>query len=471
MDLMELERLFISVVDEEPEGDEFFQTRSRDGIFGSALTMWLMMCRRLQGGQSIGSIVEYLSAGGAEGIVSRNRRSERFKGGEISTNSGGLSRAQERLKIDKVRSVTRRLTELLIREKGEQLRWHGKQVFLMDGTKISLSRSGELLSQYDVSRNQSGKSYTPLMQCLFCHELFSGVALEPSYGSFRGAESVCETSLSYELISRLPKESLLIGDRGFGIFPVAYQAEKQGVEVLLRLTRTRASYIAGKEAVERDFCDLQVNWKLRTTRVKELNIPPDAVVPGRIIKATIHRNGFRPLELLFFTTSKAPAAELVALYEQRERIENDIRSLKYTLGMERLWSKSAGMLEKELLLGVAAYNLVRIVLAQAAEELQIQPRDISFSRGANLIRIYGNKMRDASSDEERQTIRKRLIKALSQVKHPKRRNRRTEPRKVTQRNDRFGLMRLSREEEREKAARTLSEYGHRGYFTTVSRKY
>ena len=108
--------------------------------------------------------------------------------------------------------------------------------------------------------------------------------------------------------------------------------------------------------------------------------------------------------LFFFTTCPEPPHLLAKLYGKRERIENDIRSLKHTLGMEMLYARTSEMTQKELVLGVAAYNLLRACLAVAAKRLGLEPRQISFSRGAELTRIFGNKIRLAESQNERNEI-------------------------------------------------------------------
>ena len=50
------------------------------------------------------------------------------------------------------------------------------------------------------------------------------------------------------------------------------------------------------------------------------------------------------------------------------------------------------MLEKEVLFGIAAYNLVRAVVAIAAKKLNIEPRKISFSRAVRLTKLFGNQL-------------------------------------------------------------------------------
>src|SRR5260370_41073255 len=71
---------------------------------------------------------------------------------------------------------------------------------------------------------------------------------------------------------------------------------------------------------------------------------------------------------------------LVEMCRRRWDIELDIRSLKQTLRLHSLTSKSPAMAEKELLLAIAGYNLVRSVQMEAARVANLEPRRLSFSR-------------------------------------------------------------------------------------------
>jgi putative transposase len=61
------------------------------------------------------------------------------------------------------------------------------------------------------------------------------------------------------------------------------------------------------------------------------------------------------------------------------RIETDLRSLKRTVRLQHVAAKSKGMMEKELIMATAAYNLVRAVMSLAAERCKLDPRQLSFS--------------------------------------------------------------------------------------------
>ena len=69
---------------------------------------------------------------------------------------------------------------------------------------------------------------------------------------------------------------------------------------------------------------------------------------------------------------------------QRWQVELDFRNIKTTLGMEVLRCMTAEMIEKELWVNLLAYNLIRLLMAQAALESGISPRDLSFKHTVQM---------------------------------------------------------------------------------------
>jgi len=72
------------------------------------------------------------------------------------------------------------------------------------------------------------------------------------------------------------------------------------------------------------------------------------------------------------------ALVLKALYWRRWNVELDIRNIKTTLGMEKLRCRSPEMVRKELWVYLLAYNLIRLLMAQAALLADQVPRQLSF---------------------------------------------------------------------------------------------
>ncbi len=95
---------------------------------------------------------------------------------------------------------------------------------------------------------------------------------------------------------------------------------------------------------------------------------------------------------ILVTTIRSPKVasktELKQLYQQRWHIELDLRNIKTTLGMTVLTCKSPDMIEKEIWVYLLAYNLIRLVMAQAALLSAVLPRQLSFKHTLQLWRTW-----------------------------------------------------------------------------------
>ena len=55
------------------------------------------------------------------------------------------------------------------------------------------------------------------------------------------------------------------------------------------------------------------------------------------------------------------------------------------MGMDPLSCKAPHMIEKEILINITAYNLVRLLIAKSAQAYRLRPTQISFFRSLQLI--------------------------------------------------------------------------------------
>jgi hypothetical protein len=145
--------------------------------------------------------------------------------------------------------------------------------------------------------------------------------------------------------------------------------------------------------------------------------------------------------LYLFTTLSLPAEEVVELYGRRWGIETDLRSLKQTVGLQRIPAHSADMMEKELLVAVMAYNLVRAIMFQAAQRAQIDPRQLSFTYACNIVLDGYPKILAARSAAKQRQELERIIDLVARCRLPKRSKRRSYPREVWGRGYRFPIRR------------------------------
>jgi len=86
------------------------------------------------------------------------------------------------------------------------------------------------------------------------------------------------------------------------------------------------------------------------------------------------------------------------LYERRWEGEVDIRSIKSTMKMDVLRCKTPEMVRKEIWTHLLAYNLLRTVMAVAAAENGIEPRQVSFKGAKQAVTAFAPKIEVARSE-------------------------------------------------------------------------
>ena len=239
-----------------------------------------------------------------------------------------------------------------------------------------------------------------------------------------GPRTVSEQALALRALSGLPSAAVLIGDRNFGVFAVAFAADQQGHSVVIRLTRVRAERLAGG-AIEPG-CDKQITC--RPTRWDCCGGPYDsqASVTGRLLCfAASDPNQKEPLYL--FTTLPLSAQEIEHLYGLRSNVETDLRSIKQTVHLQQLSARSADVLEKELRFAFAAYNLVRAVICLAAEKAHLPPRRISFTNVYTLLETFAPDLHLHRHSEAADPFWSRILVMAAKYKLPNRTKQRHYP--------------------------------------------
>jgi len=133
-------------------------------------------------------------------------------------------------------------------------------------------------------------------------------------------------------------------------------------------------------------CDQIVEWRKPAQRPKWMTAEQFAQLPDSILvrelKWQVRNSNHRVGEVILVTTlldpERYPAPEIAGLFRQRWQVEVDLRDLKITLRLGQLKGHSVDVVKKELLVFVFVYNLLRVVILQAAQRQRVQPHRLSF---------------------------------------------------------------------------------------------
>jgi hypothetical protein len=310
----------------------------------------------------------------------------------------------------------------------------GGQAYLLDGSSVELEASPSLRKLYPPAENQHGRAHWPVLRILVLHELETGLAEEPQWGPMYGDAAVSEQTLAEKAMDALAPGSVMVGDRNFGVFSIAWAARQRDLGVVVRLTEARARKLAGGLIGEEG--EQPVTWTAsRFDGRRQGGMPEGASVDGRLIAARIGRGKSKEW-LYLFTASALSREELLALYAKRWMIETDLRSLKRTVRLHHVAARNESMMEKELRMAVTTYNLVRAVMALAARRHHLSPRQLSFTFVLNVVNAHWHKLQAAPDSETYQREVHGLLDAAAQGTHPKRPSR-SSPRAVWHRRHTF----------------------------------
>ncbi len=92
--------------------------------------------------------------------------------------------------------------------------------------------------------------------------------------------------------------------------------------------------------------------------------------------------------------------------------------------------QSVDMIAKELVLAIVGYNLVRAVMNAAAEQNNLDPRRLSFSRSQDVVNAALPGLDAAITQAEYQARLHRMLQLVASCKLPDRSRRSTTPRHV-----------------------------------------
>ncbi len=96
---------------------------------------------------------------------------------------------------------------------------------------------------------------------------------------------------------------------------------------------------------------------------------------------------------------KVSKDDLSALYARRWNVELGLRNLKTTTGMDVLSCQTPQMNEKQLWVHLLAYNVIRLLMAQAACNAGIDPRELSFKHTVQLWTEWVSRGMSATKDD------------------------------------------------------------------------
>lgn len=299
-----------------------------------------------------------------------------------STSTAAYCRARKRLPQAMVSSLVHFTGQAMTASTLPAGTWQGRPVRLVDGTTVPMADTSENQAAFPQPTSQKPGLGFPLCRLLALFCLASGAVLDAATCAYHGKGND-EQTLLRRLLDRLEPGSVLVGDAFFSTFFLLAELQRRGVDGVFEqygARRRSTDFRRGRRLGERDHLIELEKPKLRPSW---MSAEAYAQAPDRLTVREL-RVGGKTLVTTLVCARQTPRNELKSLYRQRWHVELDLRSLKTTMGMERLRSKSPAMAIKEIWVHLLAYNLIRRMMLQAACTENVLPRQLSFKHALQL---------------------------------------------------------------------------------------
>jgi hypothetical protein len=361
---------------------------------------------------------------------------------QLSPEDGAYCRAKSRLPLDcfpTVLRTTANSADRLSPKTSQPLQ--GRPIKVVDGSTVTLQ---------DTPKNRKALPAVtcgtfPIMRFVAFFSLLSGAIISVA----QGAWGISELALMHSMAAELGVGDILVGDRGFGSYPVVAWLRLLGVDFIGRTTRR----VDGRRRIKRlGRNDWLIQWKgslscssLWLSASQRSALPGEMLV--RAVKGSCYQKGFRVRQLTVITTlldpELYPAQEILQAYLRRWRMEMCLDDLKTTLQMESLRGRTPEMARREMYVRLIAHNLIRCTMAQAAVEHGVSLERLSFKGSLDALRQFTHAMRMARSKAKRRRLWELLLETLAKDQVPARPGRR-EPRAVKRRKRKYPRLRGAR---------------------------
>lgn len=385
--LMELHQMRLSVIFSDAEVNEFCarldpKKKSRRRAFTPAQALGLFVAQTLSRDEACST------------VVTRFNKDRKEKGlMPVSDDASGYCKARARLPTAFIDHLSRRIGSIARDKALSKWKWKERNVYIVDGFVFRAPDTLKNQAKYPQPTSQKEGLGFPQVRVVATTSLATGCIeaynTAPVVGKGTG-----ESSLFREIITHFRPQDIILGDSNFESYHDVALLWMNNIDAVLCINGTRSSPFEGECHCLDEVIQTIPKPKLdfnRFTREQWDALPSELTY--RIIR---YQTAGRSQTITIITTlqdaDRYPAEDIAILYGLRWDVEIDIGCFKTTMGQGELRCLTPENIDREIAVSVLSYNLVRLLMNDAAEVATLHPREISFSHSRDAWITFGNEI-------------------------------------------------------------------------------
>jgi hypothetical protein len=371
--------------------------RFRDRLFNPVTTIWGFLSQVLSDDHScrdtVSRIIAHRAAAGLD---------------VCSPNTASYCNARARLPTGVLRTLARQTAQELQDGLPEGWKWNGRNVFIADGSHVSMPDTPQNQASYPQPEAQQPGIGFPLARLAVLLSLGSGACHDLAMAPYAG-KGTGETTLLRQMYDALEPGDVVLADALFDDYFLACELRQRGIDLVARAQYQRVGTQTVESRPDGDVIVWQRPNKPHGMAGEKYRTYPKSLVMRQVsVDARDQDNRVEQFKVVTtILDASINGRQIGALYERRWEGEVDIRSIKSTMKMDVLRCKTPEMIRKEIWAHLLAYNLLRTVMAVAAAENDVEPRQLSFKGAKQTVTAFAPKIEAARPED-----RARLIGAM-----------------------------------------------------------
>lgn len=302
--------------------------------------------------------------------------------------TGAISKARVRLGVEPLKELFFRLA-VPIAAPGTRGAWYrDRRIMAIDGVVLDVPDTDENVARFEKKGHKNGVSAFPQVRIVGLVECGTHAMIAAELDSWR----VYERELTEPLLDHFEPNMLVLADRGFFSYDLWQHASETGAALVWRVMKSIRLPVL-EEYPDGSYRSELLPKQLKTdlNRGKKRRVPDGVRIPVRVVEYRIG-NRKSPDVIRLVTTllnhEEAPAKELAALYAERWEFEIGLDEIEtHQIANYRvLRSKKPDLVEQEIWGLLITHYVIRHLMHQAADDIDIDEDRLSFIRSLRVVR-------------------------------------------------------------------------------------
>lgn len=388
--LLEMHQMRLSLIFTDEEVNRFCselnpKTKRRKRAFTPAQTLGLFVAQALSRNDACST------------VISRFNKELKQKGRmPVSEDASAYCKARSGLPKEFLDGLSKRVSSIASNKALSLWKWKERNVYMVDGFVLRAPDTLDNQAKYPQPSSQEWGLGFPQVRVVTSVSLATGCIdaydISPVAGKGTG-----EVTLFRKILDSFKSRDIIVGDSNFESYHDVALLRMLGVDAVFCINGTRKSPLQGECTCIEETFQIIPKPKLdlnRFTREQWEALP--SYLTYRIIRyQTAGRTEAVTIVTTLLDAVLYPAEDVATLYGLRWDVELDIGCFKTTMGQGELRCHKPENIEREIAVSVLAYNLVRLLMNDAAQIATLHPREISFSHARDAWIAFSEEIETA----------------------------------------------------------------------------